>query len=293
MNDRTLKLILGPTAVGKTDWCLSLAGSLGSPVISCDSRQIFREMRIGTAAPSPGQLSVVPHYFIGNHSVSEYYTAGKYELEALELLGNLFREHDTLVMTGGSGLYADALCFGLDDFPETDWDLRSSLMERLENEGVESLRMELHRLDPEAYGSMDIANTQRVVRALEVCLMTGRTYTSFKTAPHKERNFRIERYCLTRPRDILYDRINLRVDRMLEAGLVEEVRALAPYRNMPALRTVGYKEIFDYLDGTISLDRARELICRNTRHYAKRQLSYWNRAKEKERTQCPIQWIEL
>jgi len=293
MNDRTLKLILGPTAVGKTDYCLSLAEALGSPVISCDSRQIFREMRIGTAAPSPEQLSQVPHYFIGNHSVSEYYTAGKYELEALELLGNLFREHDTLVMTGGSGLYADALCFGLDDFPETDWDLRSSLMERLEKEGVESLRMELHRLDPEAYASMDIANTQRVVRALEVCLMTGRTYTSFKTAPHKERNFRIERYCLTRPRDVLYDRINLRVDRMLEAGLVEEVRALAPYRNMPALRTVGYKEIFDYLDGTISLDRARELICRNTRHYAKRQLSYWNRAKEKERTQCPIRWIEL
>jgi len=293
MKERTLKLVLGPTAVGKTEFCLTLARSLGSPVISCDSRQIFRGMRIGTAAPTAEQLSSVPHYFIGDHAVSEYYTAGKYELEALELLGELFTRHDTLVMTGGSGLYADALCFGLDDFPETDWDLRSSLMERLEQEGVESLRMELHRLDPQAYASMDIANTQRVVRALEVCLMTGRTFTSFKTSPDKKRPFRIERYCLTRPRDVLYDRINSRVDDMLGAGLVEEVRALTPYRNMPALRTVGYKEVFDYLDGTISIGRARELICRNTRHYAKRQLSYWNRAAEKERKECRIQWIEL
>lgn len=293
MKDRTLKLILGPTAVGKTDYCLSLARSIGSPVVSCDSRQIFREMKIGTAAPADVQIAMVPHYFIGNHSVSEYYTAGKYELEALDLLERLFLEHDTIVMTGGSGLYADALCFGLDDFPETDWDLRTSLMERLEREGVESLRMELRRLDPQAYASMDIANTQRVVRALEVCLMTGRSYSSFKTAPHKKRFFRIERYCLTRPRDVLYDRINKRVDDMLDAGLVEEVRSLTPYRHMPALRTVGYKEVFDYLDGKTSLDRARELICRNTRHYAKRQLSYWNRAVEKERKECPIRWIEL
>lgn len=293
MNRKTLKLILGPTAVGKTDYCIELARSLASPIISCDSRQMFAGMRIGTAAPSDIQLSQVRHYFIGDHDVSCHYTAGKYELEALELLERLFLDHDTLVMTGGSGLYADALCFGLDEFPETDWELRASLMERLEAEGLESLRMELRRLDADIYRSMDIANVQRVVRALEVCLMTGKPYSSFRTSTCRTRPFAIERYCLTRQRDILYDRINRRVDQMLADGLVEEVRRLLPYRNMPALQTVGYREIFDYLDGNITLDRAAELIRRNTRHYAKRQLSWWHRAAERERRKSPIEWIEL
>lgn len=292
---RKLIIILGPTAVGKTDYSIGTALKHGSPVISCDSRQIYREMSIGTAVPSASQLSAVKHYFIHSHTVEDLYTAGKYELEALALIDDLFaRGHETLVMTGGSGFYIDAVCNGLDDFPAADLPLRESLMSRLREEGVEALRLDLKRLDPESYATIDIANGQRVVRALEVCIMTGRKFSSFKTASRKERGFEIEKIGLTRPRDILYDRINLRVGRMIDDGLVEEVRSLLPYRHLAALQTVGYKEIFawfDYLDGktglsagmqsgdgiVTTLDRAVELIRRNTRHYAKRQLSYWGR----------------
>lgn len=303
---RKLIIILGPTAVGKTDYSIETALKYGSPVISCDSRQIYREMSIGTAVPSPQQLSAVRHYFIHSHTVTELYTAGKYELEALALINRLFDEgHDTLVMAGGSGFYVDALVNGLDDFPETDLQLRTELTERLRSEGVESLRMELRSLDPESYSTIDIANGQRVVRALEVCLMTGRPFSSFKTAPDRNRDFEIEKIGLTRRRDVLYDRINRRVIQMVDDGLVEEVRSLVRYRDLAALKTVGYKEIFDwfdYQDGLVSaegwgptspgdgpvtsLDRAVELIQRNTRHYAKRQLSYWGRDKE-------IRWMEI
>lgn len=272
---KELTIIVGPTAVGKTDYSIALAKKLGSPVISCDSRQIFREMKIGTAPPSDGQLAEVKHYFIFSHSIKDYYTAGKYELEAMALLEELFKTHDSLVMAGGSGLYVDALCKGLDDFPEADHELRASLMERLEKEGIESLRMELKRLDPESYAAIDIANRQRVVRALEVNLMTGRKFSSFKSGVVKQRPFDIKKICLVRPREELYHRINKRVDIMMESGLVEEVKSLAGYRGMPALRTVGYREIFDYLDGKTSLDEAVELIKRNTRHFAKRQLTWW------------------
>lgn len=283
--DRKLLIILGPTAVGKTDYSIKEALKYGSPVISCDSRQIFREMSIGTAVPSDEQLSAVPHYFIHSHSVTELYSAGRYEVEALALVERLFDEgHDTLVMAGGSGFYIDAFCRGLDDFPPVDMELRESLNRRLREEGVESLRLDLKRLDPESYSSMDIANGQRVLRALEVCLTAGRPYSSFKTSPSRKRNFSIEKTGLTRPRDVLYDRINRRVLGMVDSGLVEEVRGLAGYRHLPALQTVGYKEIFQYLDGEISLDRAVELIQRNTRHYAKRQLAYWSRDPE-------IRWI--
>ena len=283
--DRKLLIILGPTAVGKTDYSIKEALKYGSPVISCDSRQIFREMSIGTAVPSDEQLSAVPHYFIHSHSVTELYSAGRYEVEALALVERLFDEgHDTLVMAGGSGFYIDAFCRGLDDFPPVDMELRESLNRRLREEGVESLRLDLKRLDPESYSSMDIANGQRVLRALEVCLTAGRPYSSFKTSPSRKRNFSIEKTGLTRPRDVLYDRINRRVLGMVDSGLVEEVRGLAGYRHLPALQTVGYKEIFQYLDGEISLDRAVELIQRNTRHYAKRQLAYWARDPE-------IRWV--
>lgn len=301
-----LVIILGPTAVGKTDYSIETALKYGSPVISCDSRQIYKEMTIGTAVPSQEQLAAVKHYFIHSHTVNELYTAGKYELEALDLINLLFAEgHETLVMAGGSGFYIDALVNGLDDFPEADIDLRTSLTERLRNEGVESLRGDLRKLDPESYATIDIANGQRVVRALEVCLMTGRPFSSFKTAPNKKRNFEIEKIGLTRPRDVLYDRINRRVIQMIDDGLVDEVRSLIPYRDQSALKTVGYKEIFDwfdYQDGLVSidgwgptspgdgpvtsLDRAIELIQRNTRHYAKRQLSYWGRDKD-------IRWMEI
>ena len=284
---RKLVIVLGPTAVGKTDFSIELALKCGSPVISCDSRQIFREMTIGTAVPSASQLAAVKHYFIHSHSVTDNYTAGRYEIEALELIGRLFAEgHETRVMAGGSGFYIDAVCKGLDDFPPADQELRAALSERLRTEGVESLRLDLKRLDPESYESIDIANGQRVVRALEVCLMTGRKFSSFKTATVKKRDFEIEKIGLTRPRDVLYDRINRRVLQMADDGLVDEVRSLVPYRSLPALQTVGYREIFDYLDGSISLERAVELIQRNTRHYAKRQLTWWARDPE-------IRWINL
>ena len=297
MTNKKLKIILGPTAVGKTDYSIETALKYDSPIISCDSRQIYKEMTIGTAVPSAEQLSAVQHYFIHSHTVTDLYTAGKYELEALDLINRLFDEgHETLVMAGGSGFYVDALVNGLDDFPSADIDLRNELMARLREEGVEPLRLELKKLDPESYGTIDIANGQRVVRALEVCLMTGQPFSSFKTNRLKKRDFEIEKIGLIRPRDVLYDRINRRVVQMVDEGLVEEVRSVQQYRDLAALQTVGYKEIFDwfdYQDGLIStegwgpttpgdgpvtsLDRAVELIQRNTRHYAKRQLSYWKR----------------
>lgn len=275
--EKELHVIVGPTAVGKTDYSIELAKEFGSPIISCDSRQIFKEMKIGTAPPSPDQLAAVKHYFIFSHSVSQYYTAGKYELEALEVINELFKTHDRLVVVGGSGLYVDALCYGLDDFPPADIELRNQLMERLEKEGIESLRMELKQLDPESYYSMDIANRQRVVRALEVTLMTGKKFSSFKTNQVKNRPFKINKSVLSMPREELYDRINRRVDMMFDAGLVAEVESLRQYRNMPALQTVGYKEIFEYFDGKHSLETARELIKRNSRRYAKKQISYFKR----------------
>jgi len=296
MNKRKLLIILGPTAVGKTDYSIEAAIRYGSPVISCDSRQIYREMSIGTAVPSASELDRVKHYFIHSHTVTELYTAGKYELEALALINRLFEEgHDTLVMAGGSGFYIDALVNGLDDFPQADLQLREELTARLKEEGVESLRMELRRLDPESYAAIDIANGQRVVRALEVCLMTGRPFSSFKTSPSRKRDFEIEKIGLMRPRDVLYDRINRRVIRMVDEGLECEARSLVGYRHLAALQTVGYKEMFAWFDWqngirddaqVDSLDRAVELIQRNTRHYAKRQLSYWGRDKS-------IRWIEI
>ncbi len=272
---KKLILILGPTAVGKSDYGIGLAKKFSSPIISCDSRQIYREMKIGTAPPSEEQLSTVKHYFIFSHSVTDLYTAGRYEVEALALVERLFLEHNTLIMVGGSGLYADAFCYGLDDFPQTDQNLRATLTKRMEEEGIESLRRELKMLDIESYNTIDIANKQRVLRALEVNIMTGRKFSSFKSNTKKTRPFDIERICLMRGRDELYDRINRRVDIMIDNGLVEEVISLERFRNLPALRTVGYREIFDYIDGKISLDVAKELIKRNTRRYAKRQITYW------------------
>lgn len=282
-----LVIVLGPTAVGKTDYSIDLALRYASPVISCDSRQIYREMKIGTAPPSDEQLARVRHYFIGTRSVTDPpYTAGRYELDALALLEELFREHDTLVMAGGSGLYIDALCDGLDDFPDVDPSIRESLMGRLEKEGLEALRFELRRLDPETFESIDTANRQRVVRALEVCIGTGRPFSSFKTSAGKTRPFTIRKIGLTRPRQELYDRINRRVDLMMEAGLEAEARSLLPYRDLPALNTVGYRELFGYFDGKYPLEEAVRLIKRNTRHYAKKQLTYWGRDDS-------IEWITL
>lgn len=278
--------MLGPTGVGKTDYSINLALKYNSPIINCDSRQIFKEMSIGTAAPSKEQLHLVPHYFIHSHSIENYYTAGLYEIEALELLNNLFLNQNTLIMAGGSGMYIDALCNGLDAFPEADLELRDSLMQRLEREGLESLVSELKERDVETYNVIDLNNPQRVVRALEVTLQTGIKFSAWKSSPKKERPFKITKLGLYRDREELYDRINRRVDIMLEEGLVAEVKSLIEYRDRPALKSVGYTEIFNYLDGNISLEDAIDLIKRNSRRYAKRQMTYWNRDTN-------INWIKL
>lgn len=274
---KELTIVLGPTGVGKTDYSIELALQYKCPIINCDSRQIFKEMKIGTAPPTQQQLSMVQHYFVHSHSVEQYYTAGLYEIEALALLEKLFKEYDKLVMVGGSGMYIDALCNGLDDFPQADLQLRDSLMDRLENEGLESLRAQLKVLDRASYDTIDIANPQRVVRALEVTLQTGRKFSDWKSAPKKERPFKINKIGINRDREILYDRINRRVDIMMEQGLLEEVQSLVAYKDKPALRTVGYRELFDYLDNKVSLQDAIELIKRNSRRYAKKQLTYWGR----------------
>ena len=275
---RKLVILLGPTAVGKTDYSLSLARKYGSPIISCDSRQIYREMRIGTAVPSGEQLAAVKHYFIQTVSVRDYYTAGIYEREALDLIRRLFDEgHETLVMTGGSMFYIDAVCNGLGGVPTADLGFREELRRRVEDEDPLWLARELQRLDPEAWRTMDLSNTQRLFRAVEICLWTGRPYSSFKPDTPAQRDFEIDKVGLMRPREELYARIDARVVQMMDEGLLDEVRSLLPYRDCTALQTVGYTELFDYLDGKTTLDEAIRLIQRNTRHYAKRQLSWWRR----------------
>ena len=283
---RRLVVILGPTAVGKTGFSVRKALEYGSPVISCDSRQIYKEMTIGTAVPDREQLEAVKHYFIQTVPVTQTYTAGDYENDAISLINRLFDEgHETLVMTGGSMFYIDAVCEGLDDLPDGDPELRASLWERLRAEGVGSLVEELKSRDPETYSRIDKENSQRVIRALEVCLVSGRPLSSFSSGG-KKRNFEIEKIGLSRPREELYSRINQRVLDMIRLGLEEEVRSLLPYRDLQALQTVGYKEMFDYLDGKYPLEEAVRLIQRNTRHYAKKQMTWWRRDNS-------IKWIDL
>lgn len=284
---KKLLVIAGPTAVGKTDYSIEAALRCGSPVISCDSRQIYKEMTIGTAVPDASQLSAVKHYFIHSISVLDAYSSGQFEIDALALIEKLFSEgHETLVMAGGSGFYIDAVCNGLDNLPVPPPELREELTRRVREEGVEALADELKRLDPNAWKAIDIKNGQRVVRALETIIVSGRSFTEFKLAEPRKRDFEIEKICLTRPRDVIYDRIDRRVLQMIDEGLVEEVRGLEKYRDLPALQTVGYREIFGYLDGNYSLDEAIRLIQRNTRHYAKKQLTWWKRDNA-------IKWIDL
>lgn len=284
---RRLLIILGPTAVGKTDYSISKALEYGSPVISCDSRQIFMNMSIGTAVPSASQLAAVKHYFIQTVPVTQAYTAGDYELDAVALAERLFEEgHETLVMTGGSMFYIDAVCNGLDNLPDGDPGLRVELWKRLGEEGVETLAEELRSKDPLTYSQIEIRNSQRVIRALEVCIVSGRPFSSFKTGGRRSRSFQIEKVGLTRPREELYSRIDRRVLNMMDEGLVEEARSLLPYRNCQALQTVGYKEVFEYLDNKIPLEEAVRLIQRNTRHYAKKQLTWWRRDPD-------IKWIDV
>ena len=277
MNTKRLIVVVGATASGKTDLSISLARNYNAPIISTDSRQVFKGLPIGTAYPSQEQLQAVEHHFIGERELTENFNCGEYEQQALERLETLFAKHDTVVAVGGSGLYIRALCEGMDDLPEADETLRTELAERLESEGLESLLVQLKELDPEFYEVVDRQNPARVTRALEVCLTSGCKYSQLRKSERKARDFQIVKVGITMPREELYDRINRRVDIMINAGLEAEARAVLPYRDCNSLRTVGYSEMFDYFDGKITFDEAVELIKRNSRRYAKRQTTWFGR----------------
>ena len=275
--EKTLIVITGPTAVGKTALCLDIARRFGIPIINADSRQIYKELRIGTASPSEGQLRLVRHYFVGTLALDDYYSASLFEQQVLQQLSQHFMTHDYALMAGGSMMYIDAVCDGIDDIPTIDDDTRAMMKQRLENEGLEALCEELKRLDPEYYKIVDRQNPRRVVHALEICTMTGKTYTSFRRRERRTRPFRIIKIGLNRPRAELYERINRRVDEMMSEGLLDEVRQLYPQRGSNALNTVGYKELFDYLDGRWTLEEAVERIKGNTRRYARKQLTWYKK----------------
>lgn len=274
---KTLVVITGPTAVGKTDLCLDIAQRLGIPIINADSRQVFREMKIGTASPTEEQQQRVKHFFVGTKHIGDYYNASMYEQDVLQLLDDLFKESDYALLSGGSMMYIDAVCNGIDDIPTVDDDTRNVMKRRLEEEGLELLCEELRTLDPEHYAIVDKKNPRRVVHALEICHMTGKTYTSFRTRQVRKRPFRIVKIGLTRPREDLYERINGRVDMMMKNGLLEEARAMYPMRKENALNTVGYKELFDFIEGRYTLEEAVERIKGNTRRYARKQLTWYKK----------------
>lgn len=274
---KTLIVITGPTAVGKTDLCLDIAKFFGIPIINADSRQIYREIKIGTAAPTEEQLRQVRHYFVGTQALTDYYSASIYEQEVMSLLNTLFQTSDYALLSGGSMMYIDAVCNGIDDIPTVDDETRNTLKKRLAEEGLESLCEQLRILDPEHYEVVDKKNPRRVVHALEICLMTGQTYTSFRTNERKKRPFNIIKIGLNRDREIIYDRINRRVDSMMEQGFLDEARSVYQLRHLNALNTVGYKELFTYLDGTWSLAEAVERIKGNTRRYARKQLTWFKK----------------
>lgn len=269
-------VIAGPTAIGKTRLAITLAKALNTEIISCDSRQFFTEMSIGTAKPSAEERAAAPHHFVDCKSVVEEYSAGQFERDVLARLDELFVEHRVVIMVGGSGLYIDAITKGFDYVP-ADLEIRKSLMQRLEDEGLESLQQELKTLDPEHYARMDIQNTQRLVRALEVCLASGTTFSSFRKETDAQRPFNFIKIALTAERELIYERIEQRVDEMIEAGLIDEVKSLRPHRELNALKTVGYREVFAHLDGESTLEEAIEEIKMNTRRFAKRQLTWFRR----------------
>ena len=257
---KTLIVLLGPTGIGKTELSLTLAERLGCPILNCDSRQLFRDLKIGTAAPTEAELSRVKHYFVGTLALDEYYSAAQYEADAIQLLDKLFLEHDNVILSGGSMLYIDAVCKGIDDIPTVDDDTRSLMKEKLEKEGLEHLCDELRQLDPAYYEVVDKKNTRRVVHALEICYMTGKTYTSFRVNNAKQRPFRIVKIGLERPREELFERINQRVDTMMQEGLLDEVRNNVDNRHLNSLNTVGYKELFEHLDNKYKTDEEKRSL---------------------------------
>lgn len=282
IKNKYLVIIAGPTGIGKTGLGIKLAKHFTTEIISADSRQIYKEMRIGTAIPSNEELNAVPHHFIHSISIHDKYNAARFELEAVSLIKKLFKKHWILFMVGGSGLYIDAVCNGIDDLPTIDPEVRKNFVEIYNQEGIEGLRIRLKKIDPEYYNKVDLKNYKRILKGLEVHAMTGKPYSSFLTQPQKKRPFSILKIGLTLPREELYKRINYRVDKMIKMGLVDEVKKLNDFRHINALNTVGYKEIFGYLDGDHSLERAIELIKKNTRNFARRQYTWFNKDTEIE-----------
>jgi len=280
LKQKYLISIVGPTAIGKTALSIKLAQYYNTEIISCDSRQFFKEMTIGTAVPEPEEQAAAPHHFIQNKSVLEEYNVGRFELEAISKLDELYKKHDVVIMVGGSGLYVNAVINGLDDFPKVDPAIREELTQRLESEGIESLQIQLKELDPITYEKIAIDNPQRLSRALEICIGSGKPYSSFLNVKKNSRVFKTISIGITADRELMYGRINMRVDIMLENGLLEEVKTLLPHKDLNALNTVGYKELFNYLDNEWKLDFAVSEIKKNTRRFAKRQVTWFKRNKE-------------
>lgn len=277
LHEKTLVVIAGPTASGKTALSVELARHFNCEIISADSRQFYREMKIGTAIPDAESLNEIRHHFIGHLSIVDEYNVARYETEALQLLNSLFHNSNVVLCTGGSGLYIRALCDGMDDFPDADPELRESLNEIFRTKGIEALRSRLHTLDPDYYAVVDLANPKRLIRALEICIATGKPYSRQRTSIKKTRDFNIIKIAIERPRDELFERINRRTDQMMEDGLLDEVISLLPFRHLNALNTVGYKEIFTFLDKQCTLAESIEKIKTNTRRYAKRQMTWFNK----------------
>ena len=277
---KTLIVLIGPTGVGKTELSLSIAEKYGSPILSSDSRQLYADLKTGTAAPTPEQMERVKHFFVGTLKLTDYYSAAQYETDVMKLTEELFQNHEVLLMTGGSMMYVDAVCTGIDDIPTVDAETRAHMMAHYEEVGLEGLCAELKLLDPEYYNLVDLKNPKRVLHALEICYMTGKTYTSFRTQSKKERPFQIIEIGLRRGREELYERINQRVDQMIADGLLEEARKVYPFRHLNSLNTVGYKELFNYFDGTWTLDFAIEKIKQNSRIYSRKQMTWFKRNEQ-------------
>jgi tRNA dimethylallyltransferase len=274
---KTLVVLLGPTGVGKTELSLRLAEHWACPILSADSRQLYKDLPIGTAAPTRDELQRAHHYFVGHLDLADYYSASRFEEEAIVLLANLHETHDTVLMSGGSMLYIDAVCQGIDEIPAVDESLRAELQELYQKEGMDIIRRQLQALDPVFYKQVDLKNPQRVIHALEICLTAGKPYSSLRKHQIKQRPFRILKIGLQRDREELYDRINRRVDRMMDNGLLDEARRLYPHRHLNALNTVGYKELFLHFDGEYDLPSAIEKIKQNTRIYARKQITWFKR----------------
>lgn len=277
---KVLISIVGPTAIGKTALSIKLAKYYQTEIISADSRQFYKEMQIGTAAPTPSELATAPHHFIQQLSIDQYYNVGTFEIEAITKITELHKTNDVVVMVGGSGLFVNAVTKGLDDLPKVDLQIRESLNLKFQSEGLEELQLQLKTLDPKAFKTIAIDNPKRVIRALEVCLSSGKPYSSFLKGKDKARNFKTISIGLTANRDLIYERINKRVDLMMTEGLMDEVKRLKPMQHLNALNTVGYKELFTYLDGDCSLDLAISEIKKNTRRFAKRQLTWFKKNED-------------